>query len=1099
MKKLFCLLLFFGVIFPVFASHIIGGEMVYEYIGPGANAGFKKYKITLKLFRDQYSVGAAMPPDVFIGIFAGLKQYPAPDQPYDVFKSREDDVPVNAFPPCIVNAEPISYHVGIYELFVELPDNVNGYTASYQTCCRVSPLANVANSNSGGAGSTYSCYIPPIIDNGPQFSTNVSLICRARSFTLDFSAEDADSDSLVYSFCNAYDGGAAISAGNINPSPPGYTSVIYTNGYSANNPLGRLVSINSKTGIISGVAPEVGKYVVCVCVQSYKNGVFVSEHRKDFIVKIGDCDFAGAQLQLQPVSCDGYKVTFSNDNTSPLNQNYFWDFGVPSLSNDTSNLPNPTFTYPDTGVYVYKLVVNRNQPCGDSAFQTIKVYPGFFPGFTSTAECANTPIKFIDTSKSKYGVINAWSWNFGDPFTLADTSSLQNPVYTYTNSGKPTVRFIVGDSNGCIDTLDVPVSVIDKPVVTGLFKDTVYCGKDTIQLHASSTIAGNFTWIPNINIINAGSADPLVFPSAPTRYIVKLNAAGCEGTDTVNVNPKFDLKDSIASASPIICEEDSVTLTATSNYAPVKYLWTPAATLSSDNTQIIKASPMVSTTYTLLTRWGNNCIASANTTINIKKLAVANAGPDTSVCIGSAGVMLHASGGNDYVWSPAAGLSDTNIPNPIATPASTTSYIVSVGITGCTARREDTVLVTLRNLPELTITADTLICSIDTLQLSVSAINGAKFFWTPNYVLNDQNSANPLVSPDIPTTYFVQVTDGYNCVNKDSVFVDVKQFVTLTTRKDTTICQTDVVSLTTVGDALNYSWSPSLSLDNSKAKSPSATPLATTTYHVTGNIGKCQSEDDVTITVVPYPKAFAGNDTAICFNTSATLHASGGINYAWSPATNLSDAAIADPIATPDRDMQYIVAVTDNKGCPKPANDTVLVKLFPKVNADAGPDDTLSVVNQPLQLHATGGDIYLWSPSIGLNNANIADPIAQLNNSQQYILKVSNAIGCSATDTINITVYKVDAGLYIPNAFTPNGDNLNDIFRPISLGMKYINYFKIYNRFGQLVFSTNQQNIGWDGKVNGKPQNPDVYIWIADGVDYLDKKIFKKGTVALIR
>src|SRR3984893_11165086 len=256
MKNFLCLIIFLGCTLPGLASHIVGGEMVYEYIKPGTNPGFKQYKITLKLFRDQFSTGAAMPVDVFIGIFDGINQYPGPNQPSDVFKTREDVVPVNPFPPCVINADPISYHVGIYELIIDLPDNVNGYTAAYQTCCRVNPLSNVGNSNTSGSGSTYSCYIPPLIDSSPQFSTNVSLICRARNFTLDFSAIDPDSDSLVYSFCNAHDGGDAINAVNLNPAPPPYTSVIYDNGYSAGRPLGRFVTINPKTGIISGVAPD---------------------------------------------------------------------------------------------------------------------------------------------------------------------------------------------------------------------------------------------------------------------------------------------------------------------------------------------------------------------------------------------------------------------------------------------------------------------------------------------------------------------------------------------------------------------------------------------------------------------------------------------------------------------------------------------------------------------------------------------------------------------------------------------------------------------------------------------------------------------------
>ena len=111
------------------------------------------------------------------------------------------------------------------------------------------------------------------------------------------------------------------------------------------------------------------------------------------------------------------------------------------------------------------------------------------------------------------------------------------------------------------------------------------------------------------------------------------------------------------------------------------------------------------------------------------------------------------------------------------------------------------------------------------------------------------------------------------------------------------------------------------------------------------------------------------------------------------------------------------------------------------------------VVNQPLQLWGTGAELFAWNPPTGLNNPDIANPVAILTENQQYVLTVQSPAGCSATDTINIIVYKVKPGLYVPNAFTPNGDGNNDVFRPIPIGMKAINYFKVYNRRGQLIFS----------------------------------------------
>jgi gliding motility-associated-like protein len=193
-----------------------------------------------------------------------------------------------------------------------------------------------------------------------------------------------------------------------------------------------------------------------------------------------------------------------------------------------------------------------------------------------------------------------------------------------------------------------------------------------------------------------------------------------------------------------------------------------------------------------------------------------------------------------------------------------------------------------------------------------------------------------------------------------------------------------------------------------------------------------------------------------------------------------------------------VVQVNDVLGCPKPAFDSVLITVENPV-ADAGPEDTSIVMNQPLQLNGSGAQFYSWSPSTGLNNPDIANPVALLSESQKYTLKVSTAAGCFSIDTIHVTVYKVKPDLFVPDAFTPNGDGLNDVFRPIPVGIKSLTFFKVYNRLGELVFSTNTQKEGWDGTFKGQPQDPGVFVWMAEGIDYLGKVIFKKGSVTLIR
>jgi gliding motility-associated-like protein len=1107
MKKFLLIFILSLSCFVSFANHTKGGWMYYEYLGPGINDPTKlRYRIVLKFYMICNPTPQQLDPQINFSYFDGGNNSFIENESVGLTEnpniSNCSQVQCN---PCISNIPSICYKIATYETIRELAPRPNGYIIAAQRCCRITGIVNIVNSNT--VGDTWTINIPGTnisptapINSSPQFIQNdTAIVCADNYFNFNFTAIDPDKDSLVYSFAPAYNGGKSGNPSPVTAILP-FVSVPYANPFSASQPLGPGVTIDPTTGIVSGIAPSSGVYVLTAVAKEYRNGVYIGEARKSLHIQVADCFPIKATLNPQYITCDGYSLSFNNNTPNSNIQTYNWEFGdTASGANNFSSSATPTHNFSDTGIYKLKLVVNRGLPCSDSTISLVKVYPGFFPGFRFIGNCVNSPIQFIDTSKTNFGTINSWSWNFGDGTTLSDTSHLQNPAYSYSAAGNYNIIFTVSNSKGCTKTVNTTnVPIIINPVVTTLFKDSVYCGKDTIQLLSSTSFTGSYSWNPNINIINANSANPLVFPTVPTKYFVTLNAGGCTNTDSVTVNPKFDLAIAITTSGASICEEDTISLSATSNHNPVNYTWSPANTLSAPDSQITKAFPANDTNYSLQVQWGNHCLANANTDITVKKLAIPNAGPDTSVCKNGSGVLLTAIGGDNYIWRPATGLSNPNIANPLANPTVTTSYIVSEGVTGCLKRKEDTVIVVNRDLPVISLTNDTLICSIDTLQLNSSSPGATQFLWTPNYRISNQNNASPLVSPQTPTTYFIQITDGYKCVNKDSVFVDVKQFVSIDAGNDTTICQTDAIQLKPISDALHYKWSPAATLDYDTLKKPIATPLSTTTYHVIGNIGKCQSSDNITIRVVPYPKVYAGTDANICFDSSTILHATGGSKYLWTPSFYLSNPNIANPVANPASTIQYIVTVSDTLGCPKGVNDTVVVNVFPKIIANAG-RDTSVVINQPLQLNGSGGETYLWSPATGLNNANIANPVTILQNNQQYILKVGNAAGCFERDTMNVTVYKVVAGLYVPNAFTPNGDGRNDIFKPISLGMKSLTYFKVFNRYGELVFSTTQQNVGWDGTYKGKPMDPDVFVWIAEGIDYENNKISKQGTVMLIR
>jgi gliding motility-associated-like protein len=192
------------------------------------------------------------------------------------------------------------------------------------------------------------------------------------------------------------------------------------------------------------------------------------------------------------------------------------------------------------------------------------------------------------------------------------------------------------------------------------------------------------------------------------------------------------------------------------------------------------------------------------------------------------------------------------------------------------------------------------------------------------------------------------------------------------------------------------------------------------------------------------------------------------------------------------------VAVRDNAGCPKPSFSDVVVTVAPRILADAG-NDTAIVVGQPFKLQGSGGDSYRWSPPTGLSDPNLPDPGVDLNEDQRYILKVMTDNGCFALDTVFIRVFKTDPDIFVPTAFTPNGDKRNDVLTPIPVGIAEFQFFRLYNRWGQLVFSTTEVGKGWNGLINGREQGSDTFVWHVRGVDYTGRVIDKKGATTLVR
>jgi len=209
--------------------------------------------------------------------------------------------------------------------------------------------------------------------------------------------------------------------------------------------------------------------------------------------------------------------------------------------------------------------------------------------------------------------------------------------------------------------------------------------------------------------------------------------------------------------------------------------------------------------------------------------------------------------------------------------------------------------------------------------------------------------------------------------------------------------------------------------------------------------------------------------------------------------------------ATPAKSSNVVLTV-NNAGCPNALKDTFVIKVNDPIIVHAG-NDTAVVINQPLQFNATVSEpsagIWSWTPATGLNFTTIPDPVATYNvndpASVTYIITAKTEAGCSGSDTVTVKIFKTPADIFVPSAFTPNSDGRNDVIRPVLVGIQKLEFFRVYNRWGQLVFTTSEVNKGWDGLIGGARQSTQNFVYMVQAVDYTGRVITKRGNFVLIR
>jgi hypothetical protein len=369
------------------ASHIVGGEIFYDYLGNNT------YQITLKLYRNcNTSCLGCAPYDnpEYVTIFdsAGnvFNQLPMPEPANIPYLPGSLNPCISFSSECVQEAD--------YTAQVTLPASTGGYTIVYQRCCRNMDIVNLE----ANQGSTFTAEVPgsslAVGNNSARFiNVPAEYVCLNTSISINYAATDPDADSLVYNLCNPYLG---ADANCVDPSPngnepgcptvpsvPPYNSALYSTPYADTNftnspPTSGDFSIDPHTGLLTGVPNTLGVFDITVCVGEYRNGHLLNTLRRDFQLTVSPCNQPLAVLPQQQVEC-GLTVSFNNSSYTgdPADSvSYLWNFGVPGTDTDFSTSPAPTYIYPDTGSYVVQLIANNSvngQSCSDTAFTTVKI------------------------------------------------------------------------------------------------------------------------------------------------------------------------------------------------------------------------------------------------------------------------------------------------------------------------------------------------------------------------------------------------------------------------------------------------------------------------------------------------------------------------------------------------------------------------------------------------------------------------------------------------------------------------------------------------------------------------------------------------------
>ena len=1030
--------IFFMLPFTANATHIVGGEIGYRCLGGN------QYEITLRVFRDCFNANptALFDDPGIIGVYAsnGLRLSNISLRPIgnDTLRAGLDSCYTS-----FINS--VCVHTTVYKSVITLNPRVGGYHFVYQRCCRNTTISNIVNPTEAGAtydillteAAMQKCNSSPVVNSWPPV-----YVCANQELNVNSAATDVNNDSIAYKLCAPLVGGTLQRPQPIPPTAPPFQPVIWlsptyslANVLGGNNPL----TIDVNTGIMKGVPPVLGQFVVAVCLEEYDRSTknLLSVVRRDFQYNVVNCSVPQATFEAPKEVCVDSKLTLKQ--STPGAKSVEWYLGEPGAEKLIAKGDSVNLTFTAAGKNRITLYYEKGTAC-QSTFSAvidaiaIDVISTPLAGQNSVV-CRGSNFE-VNIQNKQVNRSLTYDWQTNGNLVSGQGSSLA----TFKMDAPTLITLNLSNALGCKSTLIFPVDIhasIQSNINTGvqLCRDVATVTNENFNKNLS------YNWLPKNGLSNPNIGNPVITLNSSQIYSVKITnpETKCDTTISFSAIVKpFGADPGIDSLSTV-CYNVGKQINPKFNNTLI-YSWSPAKGLS----ETTKGNPTVilkeSMSYTVKIQ---NPASGCDTIITVRvevspMLPVVELDTTLDFCPGiPKRVNLPESSLVTYLWSPSTGLDNVNVANPTFTLKNNQIYTVKITDpkTNCNLVWK----VTAQVSPEATISAgrDTSLCNYGPYTLTATSSIPLSFQWSrsPDFSnnLGNQASLKRDTLSRAENTFYLKASDAKGCFWRDTLVI-------------------------------------------------SAFPVEAT---MPDNYVVCKPVDLTTVTI-------KDNDPN-----------QGLKNYSWFPVNSLTTKPNEGPNAIYKINATTLVNVNfENKyGCKKTL-ETQLELIDLKVNIATDKETLIKGNNEIANISVTGCNdcAYAWTPGTGLNATNTASVRATPQDTTIYKVVVSKK-GCKEEKTIRINVDNVNCGepnIFVPNAFTPNNDGNNDVLKVRGRWISKLQ-FVVYNRWGQEMFTTTDLNNGWNGVFKGNEVAPDVYNYFLQ-VTCLDNKIFtKRGNTSLIK